>query len=149
MKYVVLVFALFAFSAQAAAPAYQNRDEPGRNPYQETAIGSCMGRFICTIGFPRLAAGQRAVITNVSCDATITSANRGLYIDLRSTASKLPHTAFFAEPYGSDTFGNFPANFQTLFYVTGPAAPTMTISSGYRFKSIISCFLSGYTVTLP
>jgi hypothetical protein len=150
MRILLFVFSvLLPLSSFAAVPTYQDRDEPGRNPYQDTAVGLCSNKSTCTMQFAKISAGERAVILNVSCDATSKKGYSGLRVQLGTAANKTTYTTFFALPYGNDYFGDFPANWQTLFYVDGPAAPAITLSSGYQFLGPQSCFLSGYTVALP
>ena len=144
-----LMIGLSAVSAQAATPITQDRDEPVRNPYQQMASANCGNTLNCNLTFPAIPKGRRAVVTNISCDAFTTSGNSGLKVKLGSSANTTVYTSFFATPYGSNTFGQFPANWSTLFFIASGAAPTLQLLSGFRFSGTQACFLSGYTVAIP
>jgi len=54
--------------AQVRAAIVKNIDEKGRNPYQETALGTCQAgqnRF-CSVNFSAIPVGKRLVIEHVS-----------------------------------------------------------------------------------
>ena len=61
-------FALLASFAQAQPkPALvQDRDEPGRSPYQSQATPDCDGQILCSIELATVPAGTRLVVTTLS-----------------------------------------------------------------------------------
>lgn len=75
-----LLVALILFCMAGAAwaqpkPALvQDRDEPGRNPYQEEALGTCTGQAICSIELPAVPAGTRLVVSTVTIAMTTSGA---------------------------------------------------------------------------
>jgi hypothetical protein len=56
-------------SAMAAYPIYQNRDEPGRNPYQVEVLGGAQ------CNFPAVSVGQVLVIEYLSVRFSTNDAN--------------------------------------------------------------------------
>jgi hypothetical protein len=71
MRATTLIAWILALSASVAAaqpkPALvQDRDEPGRNPYQEEIVKSCSGMALCSLELPAVPAGRRLVVTMVT-----------------------------------------------------------------------------------
>lgn len=130
---------LLSGTAIAAPPIYQNRDEPGRNPYQVAASASCGAMTTCTLKFPATA-GKRIVIETVNCDLFLYRYDGDVTVNLQ-TAKKKPHQVFDAPTYFLSA--------QTLFYVDPGDAPLIQLLSFYNFKGAQSCTLTGYTVAEP
>jgi hypothetical protein len=71
---------LVPMNAWGQATIVQNRDEPGRNPYQIGAESGCDGKTNCVVTFPSVAASTRLVIDHASCYVVETYLNsRGIF----------------------------------------------------------------------
>jgi hypothetical protein len=137
-----LPFTLAVFlsgTAAAATPIDQNRDEPGRNPYQAAASATCDAKLSCTLKF-RTASGERIVIGTINCDMFLSRYDGDVAVNLK-TVKKAVHQIFDAPGYS--------LNAPTLFYVDPGDAPLVVLESIYAFKGSQSCTLTGYTVSLP
>lgn len=138
----ILPFAVAIFlggTATAATPIYQNRDEPGRNPYQVTATEDCSGKINCTLKFTSLPA-RRAVIGTVNCDMFLNRYDGDVAVNLR-TVKKGLHQVFDAPGYALSA--------QTVFYVEPGDAPLIELQSIYNFKGTQTCTLTGSTIAQP
>ena len=140
MRILPFIFSVFLCgTAFAAPPIYQNRDEPGRNPYQVAASASCGATATCTLKFPATS-GKRIVIETVNCDLFLNRYDGDVTVNLK-TVKKALHQVFDAPTYFLSA--------QTLFYVDPGDAPLIQLQSIYNFKGAQSCTLTGYTVAEP
>jgi hypothetical protein len=140
MRILPFIFAVFlSGTAAAAAPIYQNRDEPGRNPYQVQASANCNAKTACTLKFPTIS-GKRIVIETVNCDLFLNRYDGDVTVTLQ-TAKKALHQIFDAPTYFLSA--------QTRFYVEPADAPLIQLQSIYNFKGTQSCTLTGYTIAQP
>ena len=89
----MLTALIFAFTAGAAGaqpkPALvQDRDEPGRNPYQQVAVNTeCDGLAICTVDFAVVHAGMRLVLTQATIETSIDQSSGSVYVRVRNNTS--------------------------------------------------------------
>jgi len=140
MRILPFIFGVFlSGTAFAAPPIYQNRDEPGRNPYQVAASANCGGNTACTLKFATVS-GRRAVIGIVNCDLFLNRYDGDVTVNLK-TAKKALHQVFDAPTYFLSA--------QTQFYVESGDAPLIQLQSVYNFRGTQTCTLTGYTVALP
>jgi hypothetical protein len=129
----------------------QNRDEPGRNPYQKTVLfnpGANCSTFVCTASFPAVPAGQRLVVTYASAEFRVITPFAG------PSASVSKNGDIFGDQQRLPTVQTSPGNFlaagPVTFYVDAGQTPTMFLSGNV----IDTCCtqvasISGYLVSLP
>jgi len=98
LSMMAVIISAGAVNAQAPPTMIQNTDEPARNPYQQqVTLGSdCTGP--CYFEFPRVPAGTRLRITNISCWLLVGDTNgiRLMYLtngDTPSAQAFLPAVA--------------------------------------------------------
>lgn len=140
MRSLPFTLAVFLSGTAAAAPViYQNRDEPGRNPYQVQGSTNCNAKTACNLKFPALP-GKRVVIETVNCDLFLNRYDGDVTVTLQ-TAKKAVHQIFDAPTYFLSA--------QTRFYVDPGDAPLIQLESIYNFKGVQSCTLTGYTISQP
>ena len=141
-------------AAAAAASIVQNRDEPGRNPYQAHVIfPSNCGAYDCAIHFPVIGASVRVVIEQVSCSFQTPSANKPFFVFLSGKASD-PYLRTYLPVVDQGSFNGYDwyvANAQTLFYYVKGDQPAVDIyrSGGPASAPQGDCAISGYRVVLP
>jgi hypothetical protein len=136
----ILIAAGFAHQGNAAVQIFQNRDEPGRNPYQATVAQACGGRTTCNLIFPREPAA-RIVIQSINCNVFVLNYN-GFVQALLTTSSLKAQQSFYMN-------SDFQLHAQTSFFVEPREAPTVGLNSFYRFSGRQTCTLTGYTISLP
>lgn len=61
--------------AQPKPALVQDRDEPGRSPYQHELQVDCEGQIICQIELPAVPAGSRLVVTTVTASFSTSGAS--------------------------------------------------------------------------
>ena len=135
--------------AQIKATFIQNRDEPGRNAYYQTASCNINTFGYCSVTFPVVPAGKRLVLTHVSALNLMPAANTITSSDLRILNGNIK--AFYpVTQYPSTAPGvNYVSNDNApLTFEAGETPQFLTfVSSNANFQLVVS--LSGYTVDLP
>jgi len=125
----------------------QNRDEPGRNPYQESAGTECTAvPPVCIAEFPVVPAGHRLVVTFVSAfiQPSLPGVRGGLAIQgLSGDVAVFPFTS---------TSGSASAAQPMTFYFEAGQVPEVKFEAPvFDINVITGAFASmtGYLVTLP
>lgn len=151
-----LFLALVALAAQAQAQKaafVQDRDSPGRAPYQQREAlnqtsASCPNNFYCVFTFAPVPAGQRLVITHAS--AEFTNGISGMGVAYVSGPEGLFGPRQIIPSSGVTPSNRTIASGPMTYYVEGGQTPTVIIT-GNNIMTGNSAFttLSGYLVTLP
>jgi hypothetical protein len=147
VAFIAAIATFLISTAQAATPIEQNRDEPGRNPYQQLASKGCNTAKTCTLTFPAVAKSERLVVEYISC-LIVSSSYTGVTAKLYAASKPTVYAAFFPGQFNTGPTYN-PINSPTLVYVNGGDAPAVSLTGNDPLSGTESCFLSGYTVTLP
>ena len=156
MLSLTLGAALLVLGCQAQAQRaalVQDRDAPGRAPYQnEIGINPsssvCPNNFFCVITFPPVPAGQRLVITHAAAEFTNGAAGAG-------TAYVTGPGGIFGPrmiiPPGQLTTTNRTIASGPMTYYIEPGQSPQVIIAGSSIITSNSAFamLSGYYITLP
>jgi len=153
MSSKVLTALIFAFAATVAwaqpKPAFvQDRDEPGRNPFQLRIISSdCDGQIICFVNAPSaVPAGRRLVMTQLSIGLSTTgAAGEPVYAELTDTGFADGAAVYVSGPGGSRA-GTFPIQ---RYYEAGTTPRVaMSIANGEMSGTTRILFV-GYYIVLP
>ena len=140
--------------AASAPPIVQNRDEPGRNPYQvHAATPSHCNPAACAISFPRITVSEHIVVQQVSCQIIVLSQNIPLVVFLAGRANDGSLYSYLPMIF-QNSFGNYyyyVINTQVLYYFYEGDAPFVGILSplGTTTPPSGDCALRGYRVILP
>ena len=142
-----------AFVASGAlaqsTPIYQNRDEPGRNPYQELQYGCSTTN--CTLTFQKVPVGRERVITSLACDQFVPNGGNVAYAALQNQALPqifIPLTYTYAGPYNSGAGYIYVANLSPLAFFHAGQTPSVTLLGDTALANA-HCNLSGYDVKSP
>jgi hypothetical protein len=138
----------------ATAPAItQDRDEPGRNPYQvHSAQPSNCDPIKCVVTFPTITASERVVVENVNCVVYVSQGASYVLPTLGGIAQNPSLIAYFSPtPSGSVSgLDMYIVNSQTQFYFGKGDKPSVTLQMvGNAVSPAIDCTLHGYRVLLP
>jgi hypothetical protein len=137
-------FALLASLAHAQPkPALvQDRDEPGRNFYQERVQrNDCGGENTCALFFPPVPANSRLVITQISMFASLDDSDARLFVRVGTQAD--PWLVSFALPGpGYARMAMMPMT----AYFTSSQQPRVEFSSGGFADATVSTTLTGYWI---
>jgi hypothetical protein len=137
-----------------SVPIQQDRDEPGRNPYQvHFIIPSDCEPYDCTISFPKITAKERVVVQQVSCAIQTPEANIPIYVFLAGKVSDPYLRSYLALSYQGYNSGveYYVASTQVLFYFVTGDTPSIDIyrTGGPSAAPQGDCAISGYRVLLP
>lgn len=145
----MLVALILAFTANVAwtqpKPALvQDRDEPGRNFYQERIQrDDCGGETNCLLLFPPVPANMRLVITQISVLASLSDQDARLFVRVGNVAQ--PNVLNFVLPGP----GNARMTVMPLtLYLTVDQQPRVEMSSPEFAGASVSATLSGYWVAI-
>lgn len=148
---VVLCAVLAAMPAIAATENVQDRDEPGRNPYQSATLSKEH-----SFRFTTVPNNERLVIKYVSCafsgsvDIRKGDTLKPILVRLFPTGEHRYDLAnFVAVPYVQGNGIVYKMNEQTLFYVEENQTPILFVDA--NFSSAMTdygCFISGYLIDL-
>lgn len=133
--------------AQPKPALVQDRDEPGRNPYQKQAIHDCDGQILCQVDLPQVPANMRLVVTTVT-----------ISINTTSGADGVP-----AACITQGTGGDFQLNFEitgaarartmsqsvTHYYEAGQTPSVLCAIGSGTFSGVGRVGLAGYLVAVP
>lgn len=139
----------FAY-AQNRSPASpqitQLRDEPGRNPFQQTVVNStCELATTCQVTFSPVPAKTRLVVTRFNASAFTTNGSSTMvYSVLTDKAGNNVNTFPHTTPVSSTSF----ANESTLAYYEAKQSPIVQVNNETGLINI-RVTLSGYLVQLP
>jgi hypothetical protein len=139
----MLLVAASAF-AQPKPALVQDRDEPGRNFFQERVQrDDCGGETNCLLLFPAVPANMRLVITQISVLASLSDADARLFVRVGNVAQ--PNVLNFVLPGP----GNARMTVMPLtLYLTAGQQPRVEMSSlEFAFASVATT-LSGYWVAI-
>jgi hypothetical protein len=158
-----LCLALLAFAGSALAQRtlnVQDRDEPGRAPYQHAVTATpspstCSSRpnvvfgtlSYCVLTFPAVPSGKRLVITHASA-VVEASALAAVYV---AGPQGLDGMRVSLPPSSNGVGGGSVSSSPVTYFVEAGATPTLVVTVYGAFDSRIEFFgsLSGYLVTLP
>ena len=153
---IVALLALASFTAHAttAPTIVQNRDEPGRNPYQASTkcIPFAGQPKSCLARFSPLAKTDVAVIQYINCIFQTTGYG-GLTATLSTKMSPTDYILF--EPAARTGTTGAAATVQyildqpILFYAAPGEQATLTVTISDSFTGDQHCFASGYRVVTP
>ena len=135
-----------AFSAMVV----QDRDEPGRVPYQEEQFGCSSSS--CTLTYKKVPAATRRVVTHVACDQFVPNGGSPYYVTLSSNVFAEPFIPLlfqYSAPYNSGAGAVYIANTEVLAYFGAGRNPSVTLNGGSTALANAHCNLSGYDVSLP
>jgi hypothetical protein len=131
----------------------QNRDEPGRNPYQHTVrfnpnSSICPNTFYCAAAFPAVPAGKRLVVTYASAQYRLTMPGGDPDVSVGKNSDVFSDAQFIPTVQGSP--GYFLAAGPVTFYVEAGEVPTVFLAG----TNIDTCCtqtasISGYLISLP
>lgn len=131
----------------------QNRDEPGRNPYQQWVHGAGSGGEV-DVTFSVVPSGKRRVVTHVNCIGLVNTGGSINLVEMHSTVNGfdgptteiLPALGTPVTAFGqiSSIFGDEPQ----LYFDAGDS-PIISLFASGDPSPILNCRLSGYDVTLP
>lgn len=127
----------------------QNRDEPGRNLYQENGHGTC-GTTNCWILFSVVPRGRNRVVQHVSCAMSYPATTSVYLVTVGTQPSRAPQDYL---PLGTRTYADSyyysVINQSTEVFFAGGETPRIdTYFVGGAFAKL-SCTLAGYDVLLP
>jgi hypothetical protein len=147
------LFCLGAISARAD-PIVQNRDEPGRNPYQAHASisASCSFQNGCVATFPVIPAGERVVVEYVSCMIAVASGTNPVIVALGGQAKAPTNRAFVLATFQGEISNivNYVVSAPVVFYYATGDTPTISVLlNGSVGSSPGDCLLTGYHVIIP
>ncbi len=144
-----VAFVAVGAGAQAKAyPVYENRDEPGRNPYEENITVSCSSPKECVLQFSTVPTGKRRVIEHVSC--SFGNPGVAVMVTLGSEAGRLTRNYIGLVPAPAASV-NEVLNLDTIsFYDAGETPEIFFVVNGSL--GVIgnpSCTLAGHNISLP
>jgi hypothetical protein len=142
--------ALFGFAAHADT-LVQNRDEPGRNPYEvEAAISASCNFNGCSATFPVTPAGQRVVVEYVSCAIVSPSGTSPMAVTLGWTGGALHAFVPAVFQANSSSVSGYTVSAPMVFYLPAGVTPIIqVVFNGNAGAAPGDCLLSGYRVALP
>ncbi len=131
---------------QAGLQVVQIRDEPGRNPFQQTVVnGVCELATTCQVTFSPVPAKTRLVVTRFNASAfTTNGSNTMVYSALTDEVGNIVNTFPHTTPVSSASF----ANESTLVYYEAKQTPIVKVTNETGLISV-RVTLSGYLVRLP
>jgi len=131
---------------QASTPIVQLRDEPGRNPFQQTVVNdTCELATTCEVTFSAVPAKTRLVVTRFNASAfTTNGSNTMVYSVLTDGTGNIINTFPHTTPVSSTSF----ANESTLAYFEAKQTPIVKVNNETGLINI-RVTLSGYLVRLP
>ena len=133
--------------AQVRAALVQDRDNVGRNLYQQ--VNSCNGVVNpCVINFPAVPAGQRVVITQVSALLVLPTGVAPLNAELRG-AGVFQFLPAIAVPANFSGESDYVVNQTVLASYDAGQVPEVAVfvPSSSAFTALAS--ISGYMITIP
>jgi hypothetical protein len=150
MRYLTLALATVLATASAQQTTkpeiVQLRDEPGRNPFQQTVVNdTCEEAMTCQVTFNAVPANTRLVVTRFNASAfTTNGSNTMVYSVLTDAAGNIANTFPHTTPVSSTSF----ANESTLAYFDAKDIPLVKVNNQTGLINI-QVTLSGYLVHLP
>ena len=150
MRYLTFALATIlaaAFTQQSIKSGIvQLRDEPGRNPFQQTVVNAtCELATSCQVTFSPVPANTRLVVTRFNASAFNTNgSNTMVYSILTDPAGNFADTFPHTTPVSSASF----ANESTLAYYEANDTPLVNVNNQVGLINI-QVTLSGYLVHLP
>lgn len=144
--------ALFAVLLSAALPALaqpkpalvQDRDEPGRDPFQQvSSTDACSGESFCAVSFTPVPEGKRLVLTQMTIETSVANADVPIYVRVTNNLSS--RAAFTITNSSTPRIATFPL---MLFMSAGqtPTANAFTFETEFQASFVIT--LVGYFITL-
>jgi hypothetical protein len=145
---LMLAFVASAASAQPKPALVQDRDEPGRNPFQLGYFSSaCDGQIICVLDAPNpVPAGRRLVVTQVAVGTATSGAGAEPLLAELTDTNFADGAPFHVSGPSSARVGTFPIQ---RYYEAGT---TPRVSLGIftgEMSGVTRILLVGYYITLP
>jgi hypothetical protein len=120
-------------------------DEPGRNPYQFTAVQPCAAHS-CTVTTPNVPAGKRLVIQHYSITGALTSPGTFLEASLGTNSASIVSGAA-PRPVGSGSNEGFAFDQGTLVYVDAGGTASVTFETDGSLDNTFAFFaVTGYLI---
>jgi len=143
---VLLVLALATGSAfaQPKPALVQDRDEPGRDPFQQiSSTDDCIGESFCSVSFTPVPEGKRLVLTQMTIESSVANANVPIYV--RVTNNLSARATFTITNTSTPRIATFPI---MLFMSAGQTPTANGFTFDTEFQASFSITLVGYYITL-
>lgn len=140
----MLLVAASAF-AQPKPALVQDRDEPGRNPYQQAAVNpACIGFFTCSLDFAAVPAGMRLVVTQVTIETAVSDASGAVAVRVLNNTLAARAAFVVTGPFNT-RFATVPV---VMYVEAGQVLNVQTVATGGVYSEWVVATLVGYFVPL-
>lgn len=134
-------------NSAAVNPIVQSRDEPGRNPFQQSIEnGTCEEAPACAVTFKTVPSHMRLVITRFNAAASTVSigANNFVFSTLSGASHGVQNTFLHSVPTPGISF----VNEATLMYFEAGQAPMAEVTDPAGLLNV-RITISGYLIHVP